>query len=311
MTAYADRDERLFDEAVAWHRVLDDDDADWDGYTEWLEADPRHREAFDAVALTDRIVDDHVGTLSTLVFPSEDWVDRPSRKPWLMGSIAAALALAVGVPMALRSAADVTYATADGETRHLALAGRIAIDLAPSSTLVAKAGDPNRLELASGEAYFAVVHDPARTLAIRAGDVAVSDIGTRFAMNVSPDAVLVSVADGRVTVTHGEAAPRTVSQGEQLLAARTGDTVSPVAAASVASWRTGRLIYSNAPLGVVAADISRYAKAKIVVDPAIADQRFSGVLVVGDGSKLVPTLAGVMGIAYHVDGGSIRLSAAR
>ena len=58
MTVLKDIDERLLDEALAWRAALESDDADWDGYTLWLEADARHREAFDQIALTERIVDD-------------------------------------------------------------------------------------------------------------------------------------------------------------------------------------------------------------------------------------------------------------
>lgn len=310
MTAHTDDGERLFDDAVAWHRALDADDADWDGYTLWLEADPRHRAAFDAVALTDRIVDDHADTLKTLAPEVAKPPGLYRRRTVLAGSIAAALALAIGVPMMLRAPDDMRYATAAGETRRVTLAGGIAVDLAPSTTLIAKAGDPDRLELAGGAAYFDVAHDPSRTLAIRAGDVSVSDIGTRFALTVVPEGVLIGVADGRVAVRPADGPARTVSEGEQLLADRSGATVSPIATDGIASWRTGRLTYSDAPLGIVAADISRYARTPIVVDPAIADRRFSGVLVIGDGSELVSTLADVMAITHRVDGDHIRLSAA-
>ena len=39
------------DEAAArWHLAQADDDMDWSAFTEWLEADPRHRDAYDAMA---------------------------------------------------------------------------------------------------------------------------------------------------------------------------------------------------------------------------------------------------------------------
>jgi transmembrane sensor len=49
-------DERIIDEALAWHHALESEDADWDGYTVWLEADPRHRLAFDQISIVDDAV---------------------------------------------------------------------------------------------------------------------------------------------------------------------------------------------------------------------------------------------------------------
>ena len=45
--------EDIHEEAARWFAAQDADDMDWDGFTAWLEADPRHRQAFDAVALLD------------------------------------------------------------------------------------------------------------------------------------------------------------------------------------------------------------------------------------------------------------------
>ena len=66
MTGLSNIDERVLDEALAWQQALERDDADWDAYTVWLEADPRHRQVFDEVALTDRIVSERAGDLAHL-----------------------------------------------------------------------------------------------------------------------------------------------------------------------------------------------------------------------------------------------------
>lgn len=273
MRAGEDMEERLLDEALAWHHALDADDADWDGYTLWLEADPRHRAAFDEVALVDRIVADHAARLRTMIGEAE--TARPKRRgwtrPWVAGSLAAALAVAIGLPVALQGSGDVEYATTAGQTRRIALTGGIAVDLAPASTLIVKRGDTTRLELARGEAFFDVAHDPNRTLAIKAGDYAVTDIGTRFGMNLAGEALTVSVADGQVAVDpDGPHRATRVLAGQQLLAHRHsgGVTLASVPTANIGSWRKGRLIYSNAPLSVVAADISRYSGKDIEIGRA-------------------------------------------
>ena len=132
--------------------------------------------------------------------------------------MAAALALAVGVPTLWPAPADVVYATGGGETRSIQLASGTSIDLAPSSRLIVKEGDPAKLELAGGEAYFAVAHDPRRTLSIRAGSYAVTDIGTKFAMNFSGEMLSVGVSEGHVAVSRGRNQSTTLAAGEQLIA---------------------------------------------------------------------------------------------
>lgn len=310
VTGPAEPDDALLDEALSWYRALEADDTDWDGYTRWFEADPRHRTAFDQIALTDRIVDEHIERLRSIALVEPDRRRRSSR-PWLVGAIAAALAAVVGLPMALRSTPDVTYEAAR-QARHIALPGGIAVDLAPGSTLVASAGDANRLALTRGEAYFDVTHDPARTLAIRAGDYAITDIGTTFGVNLSGRTVLVSVSTGQVAVDPpGAATAVTVSVGQQLLGSRDADTttVATVPGAGEGSWRQGRLTYSDVPLTIVASDIARYVGKPVVVDTDIAERRFSGVLKVGDGSELLPTLVDVMALSTRVEGDRVRLSA--
>jgi transmembrane sensor len=232
-----------------------------------------------------------------------------SRRRWLAGSVAAAIAVAVGLPNFWHS--DTVYST-QTESRQIALGEGVQVDLAPASRLIAKGGDPTRLELAEGEAYFDVVHDPKRTLAVQAGDASVTDIGTKFTMNLAPQTLIVAVADGHVSVVPDKGDATQVGAGQQLLARRGGAAprLTAIAASDVGSWRGGRLVYDHTPLSAVVADISRYSGEVVAVEPAIADREFSGVLVIGDGSKMLATLAEIMVLAYEDQGDSARLYSA-
>jgi transmembrane sensor len=297
---------------LQWHRLLQGDDADWEAYARWLEADPRHRQAFDEIALTDRIVEDHKATLVELASVAPVRPAAPARRRLLVGSLVAALAVAIGIPALWQRPGDTVYSTHVGETRRIALASGAAIDLAPSSRLVVQGGDTARLQLAEGSAYFDVRHDPNRALSIQAGDYAVSDIGTKFAIDLVEDGVMVGVSEGNVSVAPANAGEATrLSAGQRLLARKGTVSVSPVAARDVGSWRQGRLVYDNAPLSVVAADISRYSGKHVLLDPAVRDRRFSGVLVIGDGSRLLANLSDFMAISYRVEGDSVRLEPRR
>lgn len=309
--------ERLVDEAVAWHQSIGRDDADWDGFTVWLEADPRHRAAFDEIALIDRMVDERAGDLRQIGAiepkPAAALPMPRSRRPWLYGSVAAAVAVAIGVPLAWQTPQDGIYATGRGEHRQIALGQGTSVALAPSTRLIAKGGDPTKLELVAGEAYFDVAHDPGRTLSIQAGDHRVTDIGTRFALNLTPKAVLVAVAEGQVSVMPNGGTATSVTAGHQLIAQRASGParLRPVVVGNVGSWQRGRLIYVNTPLSIVAADIARNTGKTIIVDPAIESREFSGVLAIGDGSGLLPALAGLMAVSAEEKDSRVYLSAAR
>ncbi|WP_404710203.1 FecR family protein [Sphingomonas sp. MMS24-J13] len=311
MSARSDIDERMLDQAIAWQQALAHDDADWDGYLAWLEADPAHAQAFDEIALLDRVVDERADDLRPLIAPAPVPVRR-ERRPWLYGSIAAAIAVAAAVPV-LWQQPDTVYITTTGQTRHLALGGGTAVDLAPGTKLIALGGDPAKLRLAQGEAYFAVEHDPNRKLSIQAGDYAVSDIGTKFGVNLAQEMVSVAVSEGNLSVTPGGGTPTRVSAGQQLMAggADHATRVSTVAVRDVGSWRQGRLVYDNMPLTMVAADLARYSGKSVTVDRAIKDRLFSGVLTIGDGSRLFENVSDLMGVSYEADGHGVRLIPAR
>lgn len=309
MTARSDIDEKLLDEAVAWHFALESDDADWDAYETWLTADPRHRLAMNEIALTDRIASERASDVVQLQAIEPVTVPSTSRRRWLAGAVAAAIAVTVGVSNLWHS--DTIYST-QSQGRQIVLGEGVHVDLAPASRLIAKGGEPTKLELAEGEAYFDVAHDPKRTLEIQAGNVSVRDIGTQFTVNVAPQTLIVAVAAGQVSVVPDGGDATQVRAGQQLLARRGGPAprLTTIAARDVGSWRGGRLVYDHAPLSAVVADISRYSGKVVSVDPDVADREFSGVLVIGDGSKMLATLAEIMALASEDQGNRARLYSA-
>ncbi len=317
MTARTDMDEQMLDQAIAWQAALEQDDADWDAYLAWLEADPRHREAFDSVALVDAAITDNREQIKSVLAPDLTVPADPRPNRWrprlLWGSaIAASLAILVAGPI-LRSNADpVVYENGGTTNRSLALANGTSVILAPSSRIVVTGKDAGAIELARGEAYFDVRHDPGRTLTVSAGTYRISDIGTRFSVNLASGAFRVGVAEGVVSVdAPGVAKPVRLDAGHQLVGGSGPLMLVPVDVAQIGSWRSGRLSYTDAPLALVAADISRYSGKAIIVDPSVEKMHFSGSLVIGDGSKLVGDLASVMGIEAQSTGNAVRLGAVR
>lgn len=317
-----DRDAEIVDTAVAWQQAIarNDDDMDWDAFTGWLETDPRHRAAFDEVALIDAGVDEHRSAIQGILQaqPNEEeasFADHQRstvRRRWFLGTgIAAALALAVGLPLVQSNDARPThYATAPGATRSLALADGSRIELSADSA-ISVGPRQHQVAMLRGAVYFDVPHDPGRQLVVSAGGYRIEDIGTRFSIDLAKDRVSIAVAEGSVTVSPPTGDPVLLAEGERL----TGEgnappTIAHVKPDAVASWRGGRLIYDNTSLANVANDISRYTGERIDLAATLDHRRFSGVLVIGDGSHLVSDLSAVAGLAVERDGARIVLSPA-
>jgi transmembrane sensor len=308
--------ERIMDEAAAWHVAQSRDDCDWDAFAHWLGADPEHRHAYDEMALLDDAVARHSAALRELLpsaVPAET-APPPSRvRPlWVGGSLAAALALTVGVWTLVPQAEQATdYRTGVGQTRTIALADGSSVLLASASHLRVAGTGQDRMTIEGG-AYFNIRHDPGRSLTIRAGDQQISDVGTRFDVFVQNNRARIAVADGRIAISSPQLGERVeLAQGKQLVVdgARDFAEVSTIQTRDVGAWRGGRLVYNNVPLSLVASEISRYANRPVTMAPDVASRRFSGVLVIGDGSALVDELAQIMDLQILHKGGTVWLSA--
>jgi transmembrane sensor len=199
------------------------------------------------------------------------------------------------------------YATGAGQTRQIALADGSRIALSASTRLgVAAKGQAITL---AGAASFDVPHRADRVLTVRAGDVEISDIGTRFEVSTAPGIVRIAVAEGRLTARLGDGQTIPVTAGSRLLidTGRASADLAPLEPGAFAAWRSGRLVYQNAPLSLVSADVGRYAGSDIRMDPYVASRRFSGILTIGNGSGLVRNLAQIMDLDVRAEGKAVRL----
>lgn len=310
-------DERIMEQALRWHAATARDDCDWERLTQWLETSPLHQRAYDEVALLeDRIARQRqqLRDAAGIAAPSRLRASRRSRGWWSFAA-AASLVIAVliaGRPLLFRTGGEEIVVAEAGSSRAVLLDGGVQVVLAPGSTLQISGRHDRRIRL-DGAAWFDVPHDPRRELLIEAGPYQVRDIGTRFEMLSAAGQFKVAVAEGELSVVlPGLAQPASVRAGQHLLVAGSPPIAEygDVAAEDVAGWRTGRLVFRNEPLSMVAAQLGRHAGVTVTVDPSIAQRRFSGVLVIGDGSQLVSELGGIMGLSEQRAGSVVHLSAA-
>ncbi len=312
--------ETILERASAWHIASEREDMDWDAFTAWLEADPRHRIAYDEIALADATLERHAGRIAGSLeghddadMPANDTANvtrlAPVRRwaPWAGGAIAASL-LALAIIPQIQGPSPQEYSTGPNSLA-IALDDGSAIELAPNSHLTVEGRHQEQLALEGG-AWFDIRHDPSRAMTIRAGDMAISDIGTSFDIQSTPGQLRVEVAEGEVSVSSGKLAqPVRLAAGRGLYfdqAAGTALTMQ-VRDGEFGEWRQGRLSYDMAPLALVVADLSRYAGIEVSLSEGAENRQFSGTLAIEDGAAVVRDLAQLMGLVLERDGDRYRL----
>lgn len=298
-------EDRIIDEAATWHAASTHDDMDWDGFTAWLEADPRHRAAYDEVALADAVLGEHRDAFQPVAHAANDdpfgTEARPSRRipvwaRWAGAAVAASLVAILAIPQFIAPAPAV-YETA-ATSRTIALDDGSSVLLAPHSRLEVGGDRQERMAL-NGGAWFDIRHDSSRPLAIRAGGVEISDIGTQFDVQAAGNQVRVEVAQGEVKVSSETLSqPIRLTQGRGLSFDSDAGTalVSSLQSDAIGEWRSGRLSYDSTPLALVADDLSRYAGVNVRVADELRNRQFSGTLVIGNGEAALRDLSRLMGV---------------
>jgi len=268
---------------------------------QWLAADPRNREAWEASRAAWSVFDldpADPAALAARAMARSRTGSAPRRRTPPVRAWAAAAILAIGLGLAVHLAhrPDV-YQTGLGERREVALADGSRVALDADTRLEARlTRDRRDLTLVRGQARFAVAPDKARPFAVVAHDHRVVALGTRFNIDLIGPATRVTLIEGRITV-QGLAprrallpaadlgAPMTLRPGQQFADDQTAPApaVAAVDVSKATAWESGQLVFEEEPLGQVAARVSRYSKTRIeVVGADLAARRISGVFKAGD-----------------------------
>lgn len=212
------------------------------------------------------------------------WIGRDIPGSALAASVAAAALLAlITVPNLQRGA---EFETATGEVRTIALADGSVVTLGAASEIeVAFSDRERRIELASGQAFFEVAHDPARPFHVDAGAATVRALGAKFDVNRSASRVRVAVLEGVVRLkawaVDADSGAAHILRADQRMEAPTTLSASvtqslaviPVETAAPGEWRQGRLEYENSRLADLVADVNRYYAPGVELDEGARDVR--------------------------------------
>ncbi|MGE7956132.1 FecR family protein [Pseudomonas sp. NPDC089530] len=300
------------DEAALWFVRLQEpaiDAEERQRFDAWLAQHDAHRDEFQLLqslwAATDLVPRERLQALCATPVVSI------KRRPLLRYAVAASV-LAVALGLGLFSGLDrsgvysAEFATAPGERRHVALPDGSQVDLNSRSRLLVRyEKDQRSVELSEGEAMFSVEHDSSRPFVVAAGPGKVTVTGTRFDVRRDAQQTRVAVEQGSVKVQGREAADSdfvslTAGLGTSV------DAQGKVAAAygvdpqALTAWRSGKLVFNNASLSEVAAEVSRYrAQPLRVGNEAVGRLRLTSVFKADDTDALLKALPSILPVAVQ------------
>ncbi len=183
----------------------------------------------------------------------------------------------------LHKHADTTrsYATRIGGRETIAFADGSKIELNTDTAIRARMTSAERtIWLDRGEAWFDVRHDPAHPFVVYAAGRRITDLGTKFLVRRNAKTLEVALVKGSVRVGEGHGASRLLKPGDVAVASAESMVITKKSAHELSnelSWRHGVLVFDNASLADVAAELNRYNRQKLV----IADEDAAKLAVVG------------------------------
>ncbi len=271
----------VVDAALDWFGRLRDAGTGANGdlpaqFRRWLAQDPRHEVEF-------RKLEAMWGSPAFLAAVRQL---PPHRRPrrWAVAAVAASVVLALGIWQypGLMLAWRADYLTVAGE--------RTTVDLPDGSTMVLNTRSAvainfrdgaRRVQLLQGEAWFDVRHDPQHPFRVAGGFGEAVVKGTSFSVRREDDRDEIILERGRVDAAClcATAEPVALLPGEAVDITDHGPR--PPAAVDperALAWREGRLVFRDAPLGDVLAELARYTDAPVFV----ANRGHDRMLVTGN-----------------------------
>lgn len=311
-------------------RVNEPDFEGWEAFTQWLECEPGHARAYNAMLDLDhwagalvnagtRVSIGAAGTPPgaaswegaevTRLTPTPPHHSharkRPDKRSGRMiagGALAASVAAVVslitfgGMPFGAPEMTEIV--TRPGEHRSITLPDGSRVTLNGNSRALYDPEAPRIITLARGEALFDVHHDDATPFVVEVGKTRLVDAGTVFNVVHDNAALEVAVAEGAVFYRdHGDEVR--LDPGDRLMRARPGGTVelSHADPDTIGTWREGVLQYDNAPLPLIARDLSRIFGKPVHIAREARDMRYTGTLVVHGSDLGEPNREMTAGIA--------------
>ncbi|MCY1410694.1 FecR protein [compost metagenome] len=281
----------------------------------WLAEHPQHWHEY---ALLGQVwnVTDLLSRKRLQALCEPDPVQQLPVRSWGRYAVAASLmvcAVGLGLVFWQQSGNDyqASFQTALGERKQVVLPDGSTLDLNGRTRIDVRFEAKKRaIELRQGEVMFSVEHDTDRPFVVRAGAGSVTVTGTRFDVRHDPEQTRVAVESGTVRVQGdegGQGAPVILTAGLGSRISAKGDVAAAYAVNTddFTAWRSGKLVFNDAPLSEVVQEVSRYRDKPVSVAAGkAANLRLSSVFKADDTDALLRVLPSILPVTVqtHADG---------
>jgi len=322
-------------QAADWLVRLDSDSAptqkDLEELKQWMQRSPAHRQQLKRLTQhwhsANRLTELSFplpgsqrpeGTMANLRYQfrhllNNSWQATASLGAGLTLTIALAMGLLLTNPDAVSG--NGIYETRVGEQNSITLVDGSVIQLNTDSHIQVNYVDNQRnVVLMAGEAHFEVAKDSSRPFIVKAGDGMVRAVGTAFTVRIHPEALKVTVTEGKVALVSSTevaqpAAP--VKDRGYLVQGQTvefmpqadtglGNQIKQLAQNDLdqqLSWRKGLLLFTGEPLAEVIEEVNRYTQLEIrIIDQNIGNISIGGQFKVGETEAMLKVLEANFGI---------------
>jgi len=323
--------------ATSWCMRVSDNDLsphDRKKLETWLNADPLHQSAFEAVVATWRTVDSHASAPEVLTvrkralaMGARTWKWRAIRRHFTPKSTLAlaastvAIAVAVGFWWLLHPSVIETRV---GERRTLTLSDGSRVFLDASTRLSYRfTQEQRRIVLSTGRAMFDVAKSPLRPFSVEAGGRVVVAVGTSFSVELVNREVRVMLYEGKVNIYQPAAPAKLARMSSKQLSTESAlapgyslvshiDTaaveVTPIDPVRSQSWEGGMLAFDDEPLASAVERINRYADPKIQIGDAQAGRaRISGLFQAGNVDAFIEGVTSALPVTARPTEGHIEI----
>ncbi len=318
--------DELQNQARVWLRLLTSSqvrECDAQGFQHWLNSSPAHKLAFAEVRRRWDVLEP-ASRAFLLTHPEAAHAHQralraPSygRRAFLGAALSAAAVagIAVAYPPARLWPAPAEWGaddrTATGEQRTLALSERVSVTLNTQTSIRRRlAGNETAgIDLLAGEA---AVDLPAggQPFQVAAGEGrSVAESG-RFEVRYLDGKVCVSCIDGSLRVEHPAGSRLLRVRQQMVYDAGTISGVADIEPANVSAWRRGELVFSQARLADVIAEINRYRSGRVVLmNASVRNGAVSGRFLIASLDSALAQLQKIFDLnARSLPGGLVVLS---
>lgn len=296
----------------------------------WLKADPENAEAYariNKIAYLGLVLRERRHELAKLhgyqrllTAERSEASGITQRRPlrWAAASLACSILAIVAVTYWQTASMD-RYVVRHGEQRSVTLSdGSHMVVNTDTEVRVLYDRTARVIALPRGEAFFDVARVPDRPFIVRAGDMRIQALGTKFSVRHDGTDTTVVVTAGRVRVSRDgnkDAAAQDLFPGEQLqLNPRAPEAaqIVRVDAERITSWSSGAIEFEDATLSEVVSEVNRYTSKRFVIgDPELNRIRLSGQFRIGDMESVKFALRDRFDIETTESKDQIRLAAAQ